>query len=100
MRNSIRIFKVHIDKQERAGIYVLYKGVFWVIEDKIVSEKKPCDEVGNLIPDESERWPGKVWSNNCKKIWSKLPRGVTQGKTYNYFPLGRVEIRREKQLFF
>lgn len=79
---------------------LLYKGVFWVIENNIVSEKKLCDELGNLIPDESERCPGKVWSNNHKKIWSELPRKVTQGKAYNYFPRGRVEIRKRKAIIF
>lgn len=69
-----------------------------MIKDMIVSEKKPCDELGNLIPDESERCPGEVWSNNHKKIWSELPRRVTQGKAYNYFPRGRVEIRKGKAI--
>lgn len=27
----------------------LYKGVFWVIGDRVVSEKKLCDEFGNLV---------------------------------------------------
>lgn len=79
---------------------MLYKGVFWVIENEIVSEKMPCDELGNVILDESERCPGEVWSNNHKKIWSELPRTVTQGKAYNYFPRGRVEIRKRKAFIF
>ncbi len=89
-----------IENLERMEIYILYKGVFWVIENKIVSEKKPCDELGNLIPDENERSQEEVWSNNHKKIWSELPRMVTRGKAYNYFPRGRVEIRKKKAIIF
>lgn len=66
-----------------------------MIENRIVSEKRLCDEFGNLIPDENEEsqkgeFQEEAWSNNHKKIWSKLPRKVTQGKSFHYFPRGRV----------
>ena len=74
-------------------------------ENRIVSEKRLCDEFGNLIPDENEEsqkgeFQEEAWSNNHKKIWSKLPRKVTQGKSFHYFPRGRVEIRRQRALIF
>lgn len=78
----------------------IYKGVFWIIGNRIVSEKRLCDEFGNLIPNEEDGFLEEVWSNNHKKIWSKLPRTVTQGKTYHYFPRGRVEIRRKRAIIF
>lgn len=79
---------------------IIYKGVFWVIDGRVVSEKRLCDEFGNLIPDESEWLQEDAWSNNHKKIWSKLPRAVTQGKSYHYFPRGRVEIRKKRAIIF
>ena len=59
-----------------------------MIENRIVSEKRLCDEFGNLIPDENEEsqkgeFQEESWSNNHKKIWSKLPRKVTQGKSFH-----------------
>ena len=76
-----------------------------MIGNRIVSEKRLCDEFGNLIPDENEEsqkgeFQEEAWSNNHKKIWSKLPRKVTQGKSFHYFPRGRVEIRRQRALIF
>lgn len=91
--------------KENERNHKLYKGVFWVIDDRVISEKKLCDEFGNLIPDENEgieerRFQDEAWSNNHKKIWSKLSRTVTQGKIFNYFPRGRVEIRRKRAIIF
>lgn len=76
-----------------------------MIDNQVVSEKKLCDEFGNLIPDEKEGVQAggvqeKAWSNNHKKIWSKLPRKVTRGKSFHYFPRGRVEIRRKRAIIF
>lgn len=71
-----------------------------MIDDRIVSEKVICDEFGNMILDSASGFQSDVWSNNHKKIWSKLPRAVTQGKPYNYFPRGRVEIRNKRAFIF
>lgn len=71
-----------------------------MIDNQVVSEKKLCDEFGNLIPDEKEGVQEEAWSNNHKKIWSKLPRKVTRGKSFHYFPRGRVEIRRKRAIIF
>lgn len=76
-----------------------------MIDNQVVSEKKLCDEFGNLIPDEKEGVQEggvqeEAWSNNHKKIWSKLPHKVTQGKNFHYFPRGRVEIRRNRAIIF
>lgn len=78
----------------------LYKGVFWVIDHQIVSEKVVCDECGNMILEETRGFQTETWSNNHKKIWSKWPRVITQGKPYNYFPRGRIEIRNKKAVIF
>lgn len=79
---------------------VIWKGVFWVIDGKVVSKKVRCDEFGDMIIDEDREYPAEIWSNNHKKIWFTLPRTVTQGKAYNYFPRGRVEIRNKKAIIF
>lgn len=76
-----------------------------MIDNQVVSEKKLCDEFGNLIQDENEGiqeggFQEEAWSNNHEKIWSKLLRKVTRGKSFHYFPRGRVEIRRKRAIIF
>lgn len=79
---------------------VTWKGVFWVIGGKVVSEKVSCDKFGTMVNDEDTGCLSETWSNNHKKIWSTLPRTITQGKAYNYYPRGRVEIRNKKAIIF
>ncbi len=76
------------------------KGVFWVVDERIISEKVACDEYGNMILQKDNGFQADIWSNNHKKIWSKWPRSITLGKPYNYFPRGRVEIRNRKAIIF
>lgn len=79
---------------------MIWKGVFWIIDGRVVSERVSCDEFGNMMADDESECLTEIWSNNHKKIWSGLPRTVTQGKAYNYFPRGRVEIRNKKAIIF
>ena len=61
------------------------KGVFWIIERKILA-----------VPYDKKIFYGVSRSGDTyihKKIWNFVrPKGCK--KTYNYYPRGRVEIKR------
>ena len=79
---------------ERNGT-AIYKGVFWRIDGALVCRKVRCDENG--APLEHVEFTAKSGENfNHKAEWEKLPRSVTDGKPYNYYPRGRVEVKRSK----
>ena len=81
-------------------IMSLYKGVFWAVEDKLICKKIKCAANGNVL-DESTVLTAKNGKNdNHKKVWNTLCRVDTNGKLYNYYPRGRVEICHEKALVF
>ncbi|MCH5162645.1 MAG: hypothetical protein J1G38_04065 [Clostridiales bacterium] len=76
----------------------LCKGVFWIADN---AEKYlfriPCDIDGNVIGKTEYPLNSKDGSNyNHKKLWATLPKDVTFGKPFDYFPRGRVEIRNAK----
>ena len=54
-----------------------------------------CDENGT--PLEPVEFTAKSGENfNHKAEWEKLPRRITGGQPYNYYPCGRVEVKRSK----
>ena len=76
----------------------LHKGVFWIADD---SEKYvfriPCDRNGNVIGETAYPLNSKDGSNyNHKNLWAALPKALTLGHPFDYFPRGRVEIRNAK----
>ena len=73
----------------------IYKGVFWWIDEQLLCRKVLCDENG--VPLEEAEFTSKSGDNfNHQAEWQKLPRTITGGKPYNYYPRGRVEIKRGK----
>ena len=75
------------------------KGIFWVVNDEetnCISVRVECDIDGTALES------GVVFSSksggsfNHKIEWSKLPHSMTKGKTFNYYPRGRVEIKNGK----
>lgn len=81
----------------------LYRGIFWIRDtDDIPASalyfRIPCDSSGNIcdanftIPPEMASEDGDNY--NHKKVWDTLPRNITNGKPYHYYPRGRVQIRR------
>lgn len=76
----------------------LGKGLFWLVgnENKVHIEifKMACFRDGVT---EEEVATGKCETNNIshKKAWEKLKKDtITTGKPYNYFPRGRVKIKK------
>ena len=59
----------------------------------------PCDENG--FTNETAAFSAKSGENfNHKTEWSKLDKSSTQGKPFNYYPRGRVEIRNGRATVF
>lgn len=80
---------------------IIYKGIFWYIpiEHKLIAVKVACDENGNTLANTS--YSSKSRENfNHKTEWSKLHKSITNNKPYNYYPRGRVEIKKGKATIF
>ena len=77
----------------------IYKGIFWFIHDELIVRKVMCDKDGNAL--EYAEFSSKRGSNfNHKKEWSKLSKNITSGKAFNYYPRGRVEVRRNEATIY
>ena len=87
--------------------YILYKGIFWIkdienLYESTINYKIPCDKFGNIFYDgKYANAIGKSGSNfNHKKLWNMLPKSITNNMTYDYYPRGRVEIKKGKATIF
>lgn len=60
------------------------QGVFWVIDGKLIYSKEP---------------PG-VPKKHHKKEWENLSTEITHGKKYNFYPMGRVDLRYNKAVIY
>ena len=78
---------------------MLYKGIFWVKnrddpKEGAVVFRTPCDRNGGTIYDPSVPYSSADGrSFNHKKTWRTLPKALTDGKTFDWYPRGRVELR-------
>ena len=75
----------------------MYKGIFWYdpAEKKLIVKKVACDPDGVAL--EPVEYSSKSGDNfNHKAEWTRLPRSITNGNPYNYYPRGRVEIKKGK----
>jgi hypothetical protein len=85
----------------------LNKGIFWIKNlDNIDSNKNLCftipsDINGNTLIDIDGNYISKNGETfNHEKTWSQLPKDITEGKPFNYFPRGRVEINNGKAIIY
>ena len=77
-----------------------YKGLFWLIDERLICKRIRCDLSG-IILDSNEMLTAINGKNdNHKIVWDTLPHSVTHGKSYNYYPRGRVEIRNGVAVIF
>ena len=75
----------------------IYKGIFWYnpTNKKLIVKKVACNSDGDAVED--VEYSSKSGNNfNHKAEWSKLPKSITNGQPYNYYPRGRVEIKNNK----
>ncbi len=79
---------------------MLYKGLFWLIDDELICKKLGCDTDGNLLDTTAELTAKNGLADNHKRVWQTLPKSITHGQAFDYYPRGRVEIRNEKATVF
>ena len=79
------------------------KGIFWVITDaeniELITVTALCDEAGNLL-ENAARSSKSGLNFNHEAEWQRLERTITNGKPFNYYPRGRVEMRNGKAMIF
>ena len=83
----------------------MYKGIFWRAlnregEPVWICRKVLCDADG--VPTEPfVDFSAKSGDNfNHKAEWEKLSRSVTDGRPFDWFPRGRVEIKRGRVVIY
>ena len=72
------------------------KGLFWWTRERLLCVQFPCGAGGNTLGDAA---PLADW-NNHRRAWARLPKDVTQGKAFDYYPRGRVELRQGRAYLF
>lgn len=60
------------------------QGVFWVIDGKLI-----CVKSREVVPVKRH-----------KKEWEYLSTEITQGKPYNHYPMGRVDLRYNRPVIY
>ena len=84
----------------------LYNGIFWITElDNRDAEQLifriPVTPAGKVIePEKLDLNSKNVDNYNHRLLWEKLSKKITQNKPYNYYPRGRVEIKRGKAVIY
>ncbi len=63
---------------------MMCKGLFWWIDGKLISKTLAPD-----APNVSHR-----------NVWATLPSHITSGLPFDYYPRGRVELRRGRAIVF
>lgn len=86
----------------------LFKGIFWIRDDLPIEQsedyciKIPCDLNGVIDEEISLLMTAKSMSNHNHKIyWNEMMNSsLKKGKPFNYYPRGRVEIKRNEATIF
>ena len=84
----------------------LYKGIFWIVDRKQLENNAPyflkiaTDRHGFVLSSDHELTSKKGDNYNHRLSWASLPHQLTDGKAYNYYPRGRVEIRNDEARIF
>lgn len=70
-----------------------------LIPDNLLAFNKYCDCDG--IPHDISDCNSKSGNSyNHKITWQQLPNKITNGKAFDYYPRGRVEIKRNKAIIW
>ncbi len=78
---------------------IYYRGLFWYINNKLVTVKRECDTDGNFLYDTPTSLRGKQNLTHSEE-WVKLSKDITNNKPFDYYPRGRVEIKNGKAKIF
>ena len=80
------------------------KGIFWCVnvestQPQLITVSVNCDADGHA--ESKVTYSSKSGDNfNHSVEWQKLDKHITRGYPYNYYPRGRVEIKRNKAVIF
>ena len=80
------------------------KGIFWCTDadteaPALITVSVACDKNGDS--KELVRFSSKSSNNfNHRHEWDRLDRKITEGKSFDYYPRGRVEIKNGKATVF
>lgn len=80
------------------------KGIFWCTNfdtecPALITVSVACDKSGDSR--ELVQFSSKSGNNfNHRHEWDRLDRKITEGKSFDYYPRGRVEIRNGKATVF
>lgn len=90
------------DEQEQRD--ALGKGLFWLVKNdegkiELFCIKILCYRDGETL-EKIETGECESEKLNHERAWAKLDKQTTQGKPYNYYPRGRVEIKKGKARIF
>lgn len=82
----------------------LYRGIFWIKDadnfDAVII-KVPCSSNGLFIQMPDSNLLAKSGKEfNHQSAWKTLHKNQTEGKAFNYYPRGRVEISDGKAIIF
>ena len=84
----------------------MYRGIFWIVDEETLSNndkyfiKINTDSNGTVIDYEYPlNSKNKDNYNHCK-TWNNLPYELTRSKPFNYYPRGRIEIKKNKCKIF
>ena len=82
----------------------LYRGIFWIKDvgfyDAVVVKVK-CSSEGLFTELPDFRCLAKSGKEfNHQATWKTLSKTETEGKEYNYYPRGRVQIKRGKAIIY
>ena len=76
----------------------VYKGVFWIKDInncKGIYSKIPCSADGEVVGQTDMPLNSKHGDNyNHKLTWDSFDKDVVNKKAFDYYPRGRVEIRK------
>lgn len=80
------------------------KGIFWCTDSDteapaLITVSVACDKNGDS--KELVRFSSKSGNNfNHRLEWERFDRNITAGRPFNYYPRGRVEIKKRKVTVF
>lgn len=86
------------NNQQRDG---LGKGLFWLTENDLGTIQLTCCKV--LCSPNGEELEAENTEReklNHERVWAALDKNITRNKPYNYYPRGRVEIKKRKATIY
>lgn len=88
------------------GNFSLFRGIFWIPEpenplsDRTVLIRIPVDPEGNPKRNDTAFSSRRGDDFNHERSWASLSKSRKEGKPFDFFPRGRVEIGKRKAVIW